>query len=72
MQELFERLNEKKLPKSVLAQLIQLSNALNASDMTSASSLSVHLMTSSFDHEGKWVLGVKRLVELYNRYFSGQ
>ncbi len=72
MQELFERLNQEKLGKAILAQLIQLAMALNAMDMNTASLLSIHLMTSSFDQQGKWVLGMKRLVELYTKCLAGQ
>ncbi|KAJ3297995.1 hypothetical protein HK104_011290 [Borealophlyctis nickersoniae] len=67
LESLFERLAAKQLQPPVLAQLLTLANALNARDFPTANATVMSLMTTSFDQEGKWLLGVKRLVELYQR-----
>ncbi|RKO91784.1 hypothetical protein BDK51DRAFT_32073 [Blyttiomyces helicus] len=64
---LFERLAGDQVGEVVLAQLVVLSNALNAKDFATANGCIMTLMTSSFDHEGKWMVGAKRLVEMYSR-----
>lgn len=62
-----DKLASDQVGKPILAQLIHLANALNGKDLNSASQITMALMTSSFDQEGKWVVGLKRLVELYAR-----
>ncbi|KAJ3159371.1 hypothetical protein HDU86_001689 [Geranomyces michiganensis] len=64
---LYERLNADLLPPHVLALAVQLANALVARDFASATNATTTLMTTSFDQEGKWVLGLKRLVEMAQR-----
>ena len=41
--------------------------ALNARDFGTTNAVAQDLMTTSFDVEGKWVVGLKRLAELYQR-----
>jgi hypothetical protein len=65
MDELFDKLASNQISSSILAKLIHLCNALKANDVQSATRMSLDLMTTSFEKEGKWVLGLKRLVELY-------
>ncbi|KAI8588654.1 hypothetical protein BDZ88DRAFT_421202 [Geranomyces variabilis] len=67
LENLYERLNADLIPPHVLALAVQLATALGARDFASATAATTTLMTTSFDQEGKWVLGVKRLVEMAQR-----
>ncbi|KAJ3183925.1 hypothetical protein HDU87_006043 [Geranomyces variabilis] len=67
LENLYERLNADLIPPHVLALAVQLATAIGARDFASATAATTTLMTTSFDQEGKWVLGVKRLVEMAQR-----
>jgi hypothetical protein len=67
LDDLFDKLATDKIERPILAQLIHLSNALKAKDLNTATRISVEFMTTIFAKEGKWVVGLKRLVELYAR-----
>ncbi|TPX65974.1 hypothetical protein SpCBS45565_g04772 [Spizellomyces sp. 'palustris'] len=67
LENLYERLSADQVPNHVLASAVQLATALNNKDYTTCHSIVMALMTTSFDQEGKWVLGAKRLVELCQR-----
>ena len=67
LDDLFDKLATDKIERPILAHLIHLSNALKAKDLNTATRISVEFMTTIFAQEGKWVVGLKRLVELYAR-----
>ena len=67
IESLMDKLASDQVSKPILAQLIHLSNALKVRNIQSATQITLQLMTDSFDQEGKWVVGLKRLVELYAR-----
>ncbi|KAJ3075254.1 hypothetical protein HK102_005649 [Quaeritorhiza haematococci] len=72
LETLFERLAMGELPDRVLAQLVILGKALNERDMSSATVVVTGLMTTSYDKEGKWVVGCKRLIEMYQKILAMQ
>ncbi|KAJ3056227.1 hypothetical protein HK097_007710 [Rhizophlyctis rosea] len=67
LDNLFERLASEKVDRVVLAKLVTLVRSLNARDFGTSNAVAQDLMTTSFDVEGKWVVGLKRLAELYQR-----
>ncbi|KAJ3332841.1 hypothetical protein HDU76_012905 [Blyttiomyces sp. JEL0837] len=69
LEELMERLGEEKIPDILVAQLILLSNALNSKNGREASNVSMQLTLMSTNHpeDSHWIVGSKRLVELFNR-----
>ncbi|KAJ3179954.1 protein transport protein S31 [Gaertneriomyces sp. JEL0708] len=64
LENLYERVSTDQVPPQILAMTVQIAKALNEKDFTTANNIILQLMTTSFDQEGKWVLGAKRLVEL--------
>ncbi|KAJ3099375.1 hypothetical protein HDU97_003248 [Phlyctochytrium planicorne] len=70
LEELLERLGEKSIPFPVMAQLAKVSEAINARDIPGASNASVQLtlLSSAHSSEARWILGVKRLIELYAKF----
>ncbi|KAJ3044138.1 hypothetical protein HDV00_003242 [Rhizophlyctis rosea] len=67
LDNLFERLASEQVQRVVLAKLVTLVRSLNARDFMTCNAVAQDLMTTSFDQEGKWVVGLKRLVELAQR-----
>ncbi|KAI9102502.1 hypothetical protein DFS34DRAFT_395362 [Phlyctochytrium arcticum] len=61
---LYERLSANAIPQHVLGTTVQLASALVNEEYSTCNSITTSLMTGSFDQEGKWLLGAKRLIEL--------
>lgn len=64
MNMLFEKLQIKEVETSTLALVVHLSNSLNLKDYQKASGLVMELMQKGSAADSKWVVGLKRLVEL--------
>ena len=64
---LFEKLEKQELDSTVLGLLIHLSNAVNVQDNSKAGQISMELMQKGTPGDSKWIVGVKRLVELYSK-----
>lgn len=67
LDELFDKLASGKISRPLLARLMHLSNALNQRAHPASSQLTLQLMTDFMNTEGKWVVGLKRLAEMYAR-----
>ncbi len=67
IESLFDSLAANQIVKPVLAQLLHICQALKSRNLPEASKYTLNLMTANFDQGGKWVVGLKRLVELYGR-----
>ncbi len=67
LDELFDKLASGTISRPLLARLLHLSNALNQRVHPAAMQLSLQLMTDYMNTEGKWVVGLKRLTEMYAR-----
>ncbi|KAH6573142.1 hypothetical protein BASA62_003091 [Batrachochytrium salamandrivorans] len=63
---LFDRLASQQIQpqRTVLAQLLQLAQALDKKEYTAAQTTVMKMMTSNYANETSWILGAKRLVEL--------
>ncbi|KAJ3219668.1 hypothetical protein HDU67_010030 [Dinochytrium kinnereticum] len=70
LEELLERLGTQSIPNPVMIQLSKVAAAVNSRDIPGASAASVQLTLLSTAHssEARWILGVKRLIELYARF----
>ncbi|CAG8581933.1 7062_t:CDS:2 [Paraglomus occultum] len=64
---LFEKLEKQELPDPVLGKVGKVCEHLDNKDFQNALSMHNNLMTTHFDKEGKWLLGVKRLIDLYQK-----
>ncbi|ORX97826.1 hypothetical protein K493DRAFT_349774 [Basidiobolus meristosporus CBS 931.73] len=67
LEVLFERLKSGSMSTYLLAQLEVMVKAIEGSDFAKAQSVHVELMTTEFDSEGKWLVGLKRLLDLYQK-----
>ncbi|KAI9351189.1 hypothetical protein BDR26DRAFT_850628 [Obelidium mucronatum] len=69
LEELLERLGSQSVPDVIMAHLVILSNALNAKDIPAATNTTMTLTLMSTEHhdEAHWIVGAKRLVEMYAR-----
>ncbi|KAJ3025500.1 UNVERIFIED_CONTAM: hypothetical protein HDU68_007080 [Siphonaria sp. JEL0065] len=67
LEELLERLGTQSVPDVIMAHLVILSNAFNAKDIPSATKTTMTLTLMSTEHhdEAHWIVGAKRLVEMY-------
>lgn len=61
---LFDKLAKKELDNTILALLVHLANSLNSQDFQKAFSLVMELMQKGSATDSKWVVGLKRLVEI--------
>ncbi|CAH1761185.1 5557_t:CDS:2 [Entrophospora sp. SA101] len=59
---LFEKLEKYELPENVIVKL-----GLESRDFANALTIQGNLMTTDFEKEGKWLLGIKRLIDLYKK-----
>ncbi|KAG9306797.1 hypothetical protein G9A89_005697 [Geosiphon pyriformis] len=67
---LFERLTNNNLSESILYQLGKICIYLDEKDFTNAFITHSNLMKRNFDSEGKWLVGVRRLIDLYQKKIS--
>ncbi|KAJ3344763.1 hypothetical protein HDU83_004757 [Entophlyctis luteolus] len=69
LEELLERLSEQAVPDVLLAHLVVLATALNASDLVSAkrTTMTLTLMSTEHHEDAHWIVGAKRLVEMFER-----
>ncbi|TPX67623.1 hypothetical protein CcCBS67573_g07444 [Chytriomyces confervae] len=69
LEELLERLGTQSVPDAILSYLVLLANAFNAKDMAAASktTMKLTLMSTENHDEAHWIVGAKRLVEMYTR-----
>ncbi|KAI9209346.1 uncharacterized protein BJ171DRAFT_595097 [Polychytrium aggregatum] len=65
--ELFAKLGDGVVSDAVVAYLVGSIQALDARDSVTASSYVAKLMSGHFDQDGRWIVGYKRLVELYQK-----
>ncbi|KAI8845507.1 hypothetical protein BC829DRAFT_491647 [Chytridium lagenaria] len=70
LEELLERLGTQSVAGPVMAQLTKVAQAINSRDVPGASAAAVQLSLLATAHsaESRWILGVKRLVELYAKF----
>ena len=61
---LFDKIEKKELDNTLLALLVHLANSLNSKDFQKAFSLVMELMHKGSANDSKWVVGLKRLVEI--------
>lgn len=64
MNILFDKLQNKDIESTTLALVVHFSNSLNLKDYSKASTLVMELMQKGAAGDSKWVVGLKRLVEL--------
>nr|CAG8541528.1 963_t:CDS:2 [Entrophospora candida] len=64
---LFEKLEKYELPENVIVKLSQICECLESRDFANALTIQGNLMTTDFEKEGKWLLGIKRLIDLYKK-----
>ncbi|CAG8477346.1 4833_t:CDS:2 [Acaulospora colombiana] len=64
---LFEVLEKGQLSESVLGRLCKMCEYAEANDFANALAIHSNLMTTDFDKEGKWLLGIRRLLDLYRK-----
>jgi hypothetical protein len=67
LDELFDKLASSQISRPLLARLMHLSNALTQRAHPAAMQITLQLMTDFMTTEGKWVVGLKRLAEMYAR-----
>ncbi|KAJ3073303.1 hypothetical protein HDU98_001853 [Podochytrium sp. JEL0797] len=69
LEELLERLGEMLVPDVILAHLVVLANAFNTKDLPTATktAMTLSLMSTEHHEESHWIVGAKRLVEMYSR-----
>ncbi|KAJ3192144.1 hypothetical protein HK101_006979 [Irineochytrium annulatum] len=70
VEELIQRLATNSVPEPCIMQLRLLAQALKAGDLAAASAASMQLTLLSTAHstEGRWIIGIKRLLELQAKY----
>ncbi|CAG8543669.1 3916_t:CDS:2 [Diversispora eburnea] len=61
---LFERLEKEQISESVLGRLCKMCEYVKENDFINALTIHSNLMTTDFGNEGKWLLGLKRLLDL--------
>ncbi|RHZ76889.1 hypothetical protein Glove_187g111 [Diversispora epigaea] len=61
---LFERLEKEQISESILGRLCKMCEYIKENDFTNALTIHSNLMTTDFENEGKWLLGIKRLLDL--------
>ncbi|ORX92866.1 hypothetical protein K493DRAFT_316316 [Basidiobolus meristosporus CBS 931.73] len=64
---LFDKLKNDSLSTALLVQLELMIKAIEEDEFSKAQSIHVDLMTTEFDSEGKWLVGLKRLLDLYQK-----
>ncbi|KAI8615494.1 hypothetical protein BC830DRAFT_289621 [Chytriomyces sp. MP71] len=64
LEELLERLGGQLVPDVIMAHLVVLSNDMQAASKTT---MTLTLMSTEHHDEAHWIVGSKRLVELYTR-----
>lgn len=61
---LVDRLNSNAMIPEVNTKALSLIRAISRRDFEKATKLHLVLTTSAFDQEGKWLLGIKRLMDV--------
>ncbi|RIA97439.1 hypothetical protein C1645_732405 [Glomus cerebriforme] len=67
LENLYERLEKNEISESALGKLGKLCEYLELNDLNNAITIHENLMITDFDKEGKWLLGIKRLLDLYKK-----
>ncbi|KAJ3290152.1 protein transport protein S31 [Borealophlyctis nickersoniae] len=67
MNIMFDQMNAEEIPQDILERMSELVKALDARDFTTAQKIQVELLTTRFDATGRWMLGVKRLIDFTER-----
>ncbi|CAG8591763.1 13128_t:CDS:10 [Ambispora gerdemannii] len=61
---LFDELNNELVPQPVIGSLLNLVQALQVRDYATVTRIHVELMTTKFDECQKWIVGLKRLIDI--------
>ncbi|KAI8977205.1 hypothetical protein BDF20DRAFT_913562 [Mycotypha africana] len=70
LQELIKRLQTNGLSNVVLKSLSDILKALDAKQFNSALKIHTQLMTTDYDRNGHWLVGLKRLIDLSEKASS--